>query len=87
MAVTLTADMRAIIQAAHRCFAATVSPDGMPNLSPKGMIRVWDDQHHRSFGPGWRSGAGPFLVATLLGCGLDAEARTETLSYASSSAA
>jgi predicted pyridoxine 5'-phosphate oxidase superfamily flavin-nucleotide-binding protein len=37
--------MRAVIQAAHLCFAATVSPDGMPNLSPKGTIRVWDDQH------------------------------------------
>jgi uncharacterized protein len=45
MSVTLTADMRAIIQAAHLCFAATVSPDGMPNVSPKGTIRVWDDQH------------------------------------------
>jgi hypothetical protein len=45
MSVTLTADMRAVIQAAHLCFAATVSPDGMPNVSPKGTIRVWDDQH------------------------------------------
>ena len=45
MSVTLTADMRAILQATHLCFAATVSPDGMPNLSPKGTIRVWDDRH------------------------------------------
>ena len=45
MSVTLTADMRAIIEAAHLCFAATVSPEGMPNVSPKGTIRVWDDQH------------------------------------------
>ena len=45
MRVTLTPDMRAVIQAAHLCFAATVSPEGMPNLSPKGSIRVWDDQH------------------------------------------
>ncbi len=45
MSFSLTADMRAIIQAAHLCFAATVSPDGMPNVSPKGTIRVWDDQH------------------------------------------
>jgi len=45
MSVTLTADMRAVIQAAHVCFAATVSPDGMPNVSPKGTIRVWDEQH------------------------------------------
>lgn len=41
----LTADMRAIIEAAHLCFAATVTPDGMPNVSPKGTIRVWDDTH------------------------------------------
>jgi predicted pyridoxine 5'-phosphate oxidase superfamily flavin-nucleotide-binding protein len=41
----LTADMRAVIQAAHLCFAATVTPDGKPNLSPKGTIRVWDDRH------------------------------------------
>ena len=41
----ITADMRAVIQAAHLCFAATVKPDGRPNLSPKGTIRVWDDDH------------------------------------------
>jgi uncharacterized protein len=45
MSVTLTADMRAVIQAAHLCFAGTVSPDGKPNVSPKGTIRVWDDRH------------------------------------------
>ena len=39
----LTADMRAVIQSAHLCFAATVTPDGRPNVSPKGTIRVWDD--------------------------------------------
>ena len=39
----LTPDMRAVIQAAHLCFAATVTPDGRPNVSPKGTIRVWDD--------------------------------------------
>jgi hypothetical protein len=41
----LTPDMRAVIEAAHLCFAATVTPDGRPNLSPKGTIRVWDDTH------------------------------------------
>lgn len=41
----ITADMRAVIQAAHLCFAATVTPDGLPNLSPKGTIRVWDDDN------------------------------------------
>lgn len=41
----ITSDMRAVIQSAHLCFAATVTPDGNPNLSPKGTIRVWDDDH------------------------------------------
>ena len=39
----LTPDMRAVIEAAHLCFAATVTPDGRPNVSPKGTIRVWDE--------------------------------------------
>ena len=39
----LTPDMLAVIQSAHLCFAATVTPEGRPNLSPKGTIRVWDD--------------------------------------------
>ena len=43
MPISLTSDMRAVIQAAHLCFAATVTPEGRPNLSPKGTIRVWDD--------------------------------------------
>ena len=45
MAIVLTPDMRAVIQVSHLCFAATVCPDGRPNLSPKGTIRVWDDSH------------------------------------------
>ena len=43
MAFVLTPDMRAVIQAAHLCFAATVTPEGRPNVSPKGTIRAWDD--------------------------------------------
>ena len=43
--VVLTPDMRAVIRSAHLCFAATVTADGRPNLSPKGTIRVWDDRH------------------------------------------
>ena len=43
MPVHLTPDMRAVIQAVHLCFAATVTAEGRPNLSPKGTIRVWDD--------------------------------------------
>jgi predicted pyridoxine 5'-phosphate oxidase superfamily flavin-nucleotide-binding protein len=38
-------DMRAVIESARLCFAATVTPEGRPNLSPKGTIRVWDDTH------------------------------------------
>jgi predicted pyridoxine 5'-phosphate oxidase superfamily flavin-nucleotide-binding protein len=37
--------MRAVIETAQLCFAATVTPDGRPSLSPKGSIRVWDDAH------------------------------------------
>lgn len=43
MPISLSSDMRALIQAAHLCFAATVTADGRPNLSPKGTIRVWND--------------------------------------------
>ncbi len=43
MPLTLTPDMRAVIRTAHLCFAATVTAEGRPNLSPKGTIRVWDD--------------------------------------------
>ena len=41
----ITSDMRALVQSAHLCFAATVTPEGRPNLSPKGTIRVWDNDH------------------------------------------
>ena len=41
----ITSDMRAVIEATHLCFAATVTPEGRPNLSPKGTIGVWDDDH------------------------------------------
>jgi predicted pyridoxine 5'-phosphate oxidase superfamily flavin-nucleotide-binding protein len=37
-------DMRAVVAAQRLCFAATVTPDGKPNLSPKGTIRVWDNR-------------------------------------------
>src|SRR5689334_23146430 len=36
--------MRAVLEVSQLCFAATVTPDGRPNLSPKGTIRVWDDE-------------------------------------------
>lgn len=41
----LTEDMHVLIETQRLCFAATVTEDGRPNLSPKGTIRVWDDRH------------------------------------------
>jgi predicted pyridoxine 5'-phosphate oxidase superfamily flavin-nucleotide-binding protein len=41
----LDEDVRAVVESAHLVFAATVTPDREPNLSPKGTIRVWDDRH------------------------------------------
>ena len=38
-------DMRDIVERAMLSFAATVCPDGSPNLSPKGSVRVYDDDH------------------------------------------
>jgi predicted pyridoxine 5'-phosphate oxidase superfamily flavin-nucleotide-binding protein len=43
--ITLGDDVRAMIDGQHLCFAATVSRDAKPNLSPKGTIRVWDASH------------------------------------------
>ena len=67
----ITPDMRAIIQAAHLCFAATVTPDGRPNLSPKGTIRVWDDDHIfflDIFSPGTRANlqGNPFIEVNVV---------------------
>jgi predicted pyridoxine 5'-phosphate oxidase superfamily flavin-nucleotide-binding protein len=42
---TIDDDMRAVVAAQRLCFAATVTPDGRPNVSPKGTVRVWDDHH------------------------------------------
>lgn len=38
-------DMRRMIDELRLCYAATVTPDGKPNLSPKGSLKVWDDRH------------------------------------------
>jgi predicted pyridoxine 5'-phosphate oxidase superfamily flavin-nucleotide-binding protein len=40
----LTGDMRRVVEA-ELGFIATICPDGTPNLSPKGTIAVWDDDH------------------------------------------
>jgi predicted pyridoxine 5'-phosphate oxidase superfamily flavin-nucleotide-binding protein len=41
----LTPDMRRVVLEQKLGFAATVCPDGTPNLSPKGTTTVWDDEH------------------------------------------
>lgn len=42
---TLTDDMRRVLDDARLGFVATVCPDGTPNLSPKGSVAAWDDEH------------------------------------------
>ena len=39
----LTEDMRRVVEEQRLGFAATICPDGTPNLSPKGTTTVWDD--------------------------------------------
>ena len=41
----LDEDMRRVVDAQRLGYVATVCPDGTPNLSPKGTLAVWDDQH------------------------------------------
>lgn len=41
----LTDDMKRLIDEQRLGFFATVCADGSPNLSPKGTIAVWDDNH------------------------------------------
>jgi uncharacterized protein len=43
--VRIDDDMREIVESARLSFVATVCPDGSPNLSPKGSMRVYDDEH------------------------------------------
>jgi uncharacterized protein len=43
--VTLTKEMRRLVLEQSLGFAATVCPDGTPNLSPKGTTTVWDERH------------------------------------------
>jgi uncharacterized protein len=45
MTAKLTPDMRRIVAEQRLAFVATVCPDGTPNVSPKGTIAVWDDDH------------------------------------------
>ena len=41
----ITPDMRKIVDSAKLAFVATVCEDGSPNLSPKGSLLVYDDDH------------------------------------------
>jgi len=41
----LTADIRRVVTRQRLGYVATVCPDGTPNLSPKGTLTVWDDDH------------------------------------------
>jgi predicted pyridoxine 5'-phosphate oxidase superfamily flavin-nucleotide-binding protein len=41
----LTEEMKRVVLEQKLGFAATVCPDGTPNLSPKGTTTVWDDAH------------------------------------------
>jgi uncharacterized protein len=41
----ITEDMKAIVESSRLGFVATTCSDGSPNLSPKGSIRVYDDDH------------------------------------------
>ncbi|MCG8347692.1 MAG: pyridoxamine 5'-phosphate oxidase family protein [Chloroflexales bacterium] len=41
----LNEDMKRVIHEQRLGYVATVCPDGTPNISPKGTISVWDDDH------------------------------------------
>lgn len=43
--VVLTEDMKRVVREQRLGFAATVCPDGTPNLWPTGTTAVWDDEH------------------------------------------
>ena len=42
---TVTSEVAEMITAQRLCYVATVTPDGRPNLSPKGSLKVLDAQH------------------------------------------
>lgn len=45
MAGKITAEARRVVSEQRLAFVATVCADGTPNVSPKGTIAVWDDDH------------------------------------------
>ncbi len=40
----LSEQMQRVVREQRLGFVATVTPDGLPNLSPKGTTRLWDDE-------------------------------------------
>ena len=42
---TLTNEIKEFVNKQKLGYAATVCPDGTPNLSPKGTTIAWDDEH------------------------------------------
>ena len=41
----ITNEMKELIEKQKLGYVATVSPDNTPNLSPKGTLTVWNDEH------------------------------------------
>ncbi len=41
----LNEEMKRVVREQRLGFVATVCPDGTPNVSPKGTVAVWDDDH------------------------------------------
>jgi len=41
----ITSEMKELIEKQKLGYVATVSPDNTPNLSPKGTLSVWNDEH------------------------------------------
>lgn len=41
----ITNEMKSLVEKQKLGYVATVSPDNTPNLSPKGTVTVWDDDH------------------------------------------
>ena len=40
----LSQEMQRVVREQRLGFVATITPDGLPNLSPKGTTRLWDDE-------------------------------------------
>lgn len=43
--IKLTVDMQRMLNEQRLGFVASVGEDGTPNLSPKGTVTAWDDEH------------------------------------------